>query len=366
MKNSKKLFSLVGVVLCLSLMLSNSFPAFAATVDKNSDVGNTKILVKKFVEAINKNDLDTYISLFTQNNQEEMKSYIENNGEANFFKESNIQLSNITRLSDQVGKSSANISNKEIEKYSNIVVYYVEMNTKVKNGNGINDDDILDNGYTYRDFVIVKENDEWKIMRVSSPDLGIIIDANEGFGTDHEKAKMKGQNVKTHIPISKSTKAVAEKSITSVTPNTVLTTFADPTSITVYFTKSANSSYYGVSYKSIDWTTYLKNVIPQEWTVGYYGSYPAYLNAGGMASKMYAWWYKDHPKWNYAPYYSNVKDNSSDQNFLYNAYSSLAATYKSYVDEVVSLLDKYAMANCEVLCLKCIIMLLLGPSIVGQ
>jgi len=197
MKNSKKLFSLVGVVLCLylSLMLSNSFPVFTATVDKNSDVVNTKILVKKFVEAINKNDLDTYISLFTQNNQEEMKSYIENNGEANFFKESNIQLSNITRLSDQVGKSSANISNEEIEKYSNIVVYYVEMNTKVKNGNGINDDDILDNGYTYRDFVIVKENDDWKIMRVSSPNLGIILDANEGFGTDHEKAKMKDQNI---------------------------------------------------------------------------------------------------------------------------------------------------------------------------
>ena len=161
-----------------------------------------------------------------------------------------------------------------------------------------------------------------------------IVNANEGFGTDHEKAKMEELKAKTHNSISKSSNIVPESLPSS-----------DPTSITVYFTKSANINYYGVSSKSINWTTYLKNVIPQEWTVSYYGSYPAYLDAGSMASKMYAWWYHDHAKWDYAPYYSNVKDNSSDQNFLYNAYSNLSSTYRSYVNDVISLLVDWAMCN---------------------
>lgn len=219
MKNSKKLFSIVGVVLCLFLTFSISSTVFVATIDTSSDVDNTKILVDKFVEAINNNDVDTYISLFTKDNQEEMMSFTKINGKDNFFQENNIELSKIKKLSDTVGKTI--ISNEENSKYSDIVVYYTETNMKVKNGNGINNDDILDNGYAYRVFVIVKENGDWKIVRVSSPDLKTIINAKEGFGTDHEKAIMEDQKAKTHILISKSSKIVTNQSITSVVPNIV-------------------------------------------------------------------------------------------------------------------------------------------------
>ena len=83
MKNSKKLFSVGGIVLCLFLTFSILSIAFAATADTSSAGGNTKILVDKFVEAINNNDVDTYISLFTKDNQEEMMSYAKINGKDN-------------------------------------------------------------------------------------------------------------------------------------------------------------------------------------------------------------------------------------------------------------------------------------------
>ncbi len=346
MKNSKKYLILLVTVLCFILTFSISSIVFAATTDANSADSMT-LLVNKYVDAINNNDVDAYIALFTQDNQNEMTSYIKAYGKDDFFQENNVELTNITKLSDQVGKDSSNITKDEISKYSDTTIYYTEMIVQVKNGNGNDDDDILDNGYVYKNFIIVKENGDWKISRVSSPDLAIITDKKEGVGTEHEKLKMEDQKTKTQLQISEDIEIVLDQAITSVVPNAVLAASptSDPTSITVYFTKSANSNYYGVSYKLLDWTTYLKNVIPQEWIVSYYGSYPAYLQAGAMASKMYAWWYINHPKWNYAPYYSNVKDNSEDQNFLYNAYSSMSSTYRGYEDEVISLLNNFAMCR---------------------
>lgn len=347
MMKSKKVISRVGVLLCLLLAFTATTTVFAATTDIKPDTEDTMILVDQYVEAINTNDVDAYISLFTKDNQEEMMSFTEKNGKDQFFQENKIELSKIKKLSDKVGNTI--LSDEENRKFRDIVIYYAETDIKVKNNNGINNDDILDNGYAYRVFVIAKEDGSWKIVRVSSPDLETIINAKEGLGTDREKMELEEQKAKAHISASEISEIAADQSISSAEPNLVLATppTSNPTSITVYFTKSANSNYYGVSYKSLSWNTYLKNVIPNEWTVSYYSSYPAYLQAGSMASKMYAWWYKDHPKWNYAPYYSNVKDNSSDQNFLYNAYASMSSTYRSYEDEVLSLISNWAMCNSD-------------------
>lgn len=344
MKKSKKLASLIMVVLCFVLLFSSPSVVFAATVDMNCD---ETLLVSKYINAINNGDVDTYISLFTQDNQNEMISYINANGKGYFFQESNIELINITKLSELVGKYSSGISDDEISKYGNMLVFYTEMDIAVKNDNGSDNDDILDTGYAFRNIIIVKEDDEWKILRVSSPALSVIVDAKEGFGTTHEKIKIEEQRIKTQLKISEVSKSIPAQFIVGAGSNAILATppNADPTAITVYFTKSANSSYYGVSNKSLDWTTYIKNVIPNEWIVSYFASYPAYLYAGSMASKMYAWWYIIHPKWNYAPYYSMVKDSSADQNFLYNAYSSMSSTYRGYVDQVLYLLEDFAMCR---------------------
>ena len=64
-----------------------------------------------------------------------------------------------------------------------------------------------------------------------------------------------------------------------------------------------------------------------------------------MASKMYGWYYSVNPKWNYAPYYADVKDSSVDQNYLYGSYSDLASNYQDYVDSAISDLQGVAMVN---------------------
>lgn len=337
------------VLLVLGSILAFSLPSTAYALSSNDNLdGKIKPIINSYIDAINDKDIDNYIALFTQDNQIEMRSYLSEYGKEDFFQEHHIELTNISKLSKQVGEYSSNLSIDELSKFSDTEIYYSEMKVQVEKGNGNENDDILDNGYTYRNFIVVNENGNWKISRVSSPDLLIISDAKESFGTDNEIAEIEDQKANNQLQFIKSSNLMLNQSIFGdVVPNIVLANppTSNPTSITVYFTKSANSSYYGVPYKSLDWATYLKNVIPQEWVVSYYSSYPAYLRAGAMASKMYAWWYKNHPKWNYAPYYSNVKDSSSDQNFLYNAYSSMSSTYRGYEDAVLTLINNWAMCN---------------------
>lgn len=65
-----------------------------------------------------------------------------------------------------------------------------------------------------------------------------------------------------------------------------------------------------------------------------------------MASKTYGWYFTEHPKWNFAPYYSNMKDNSSDQNYLYSAYSDLnSAKYQGYEDTVLLFISDKIMVT---------------------
>lgn len=118
------------------------------------------------------------------------------------------------------------------------------------------------------------------------------------------------------------------------------TTLSCPSTTTIYFTKSANSNYWGVTSKALSFSSsYLKNVLPKEWYISRYST-TAYANATALASKTYGWYFTEHPKWNYSPYYSNMKDNSSDQNYLYSAYSDLnSARYQGYEDSALSFIS---------------------------
>lgn len=62
-----------------------------------------------------------------------------------------------------------------------------------------------------------------------------------------------------------------------------------------------------------------------------------------MACKMYGWYYAVHPKYNYAPYYANVKDNSQDQNFYYNSYDSMNSKYKNYETKALNTIKNKAI-----------------------
>lgn len=320
MKHRKILITLLALVMIMALAV----PAVAMEKeDAESFNINTQSLIYKYADTVSRKDVNQYIELFTGENQSNMRDYVREFGQDNFFREESVQITKITELSAETGKISAGLSPSEMSDYKNILVYYVEMY-------------VDDSQKEYKTFILVCEYEEWKILRVSTPDLKTIVDAGESFdcSSEHEEL-MEQENHKF---------ALLEDSLI----RSVAAPDADPTEITVYFKKTANKNHYGVAKKTLDWNTYLKNVIPNEWYVSYYDLYPEYLRAGTMASKMYAWWYIVHPKWNFSPYFADVMDNSNDQNFLYSAYDDLEFNmYRDDVDEVISWVRNVAMCDDE-------------------
>ena len=326
MKNMVRRFS----ALAMALLLCCSLNVAAFAVDESDlaiepavvDV-DVQSLVYEYAETVSNADVDKYIDLFTEDNQSSMLEYVNEFGTEEFFREESIEITNLTALSTDTGRKSAGLSQDELSEYENIVVYYAELI-------------IDDTQKEYKTFILVDEDGGWKILRVSTPDLRVISESEESFGTYTESEQMNEQENQKN--------ALLETSLIS----TIAAPDADPTEITVYFQKAANRNHYGDVRKTLDWNTYLKNVIPKEWTVSYYDSYPEYLRAGTMASKMYAWWYIVHPKWDYSPYYADVQDNSKDQNFLYSAYDDMEFDmYRDDVDEVISWVRNIAMCDDE-------------------
>lgn len=319
------------LVLTFAICLSISVPAYAKASNfgdfsENETQVNAAVqkLVYEYAQSASNNDIGSYIALFTSENQKSMMEYIDEVGEHDFFREKSIEIVDITVLSEDTGLKSAGVSPTEKADYQDIRVCYVEM--------------AIDTVDEYKVFVLAAEKGSWKILRVSVPDFRAIDEASEGFGSYAEQQLLTEQEeMKTELLVAGENQA-----------NPISAPTADPTEITVYFKKSANKNYYGVAKKTLGWNTYLKNVIPKEWYVSYYASYPEYLRAGAMASKMYAWWYIVHPKWDFSPYYADVVDDSNDQNFLYSAYDDMELNaYRDYVDEVLSWIKNIAMCDDE-------------------
>lgn len=286
-------------------------------VDSNEIFSSNEEMIYNYAKSINDEDTDQYILLFTEENQENMMDFVNSYGKNDFFLEESVDINRITRLSEDTGIQSASLSVEELEKFEDIQVYYVEM--------CVDKADISN-----KVFVLAEEEGFWKIYRVSVPDFKTIIDDSEGFNNIPEQQQLQIQEFE---------KEQVAKSVTR-TPN------ADPTEITVYFKKSANQTYHGAVRDTIDFEVYLKNVIPNEWVVSYYQNYPAYLQAGTMASKMYAWWYIIHPKWNFSPYYADVLDDSSDQNYLYSSYEDMGSNvYKGYADAALDFVRNIALCD---------------------
>lgn len=185
MFTSKRIIPLVIFALLLLCFLS-----WAAHVYKNEDDEAAEGLISEFVQTTNSNNVEDYIELFTQWNQIEMRKYVSENGKESFSQEQ-IELKNIKKLSAEVGYRSAGITAEELSAYEDLAVFYVE--TQV----AFTDEalyDISDEGYAYKVFVIVKEDGEWKIERVSVPDFDIIIASNEGLKNTNEIEMANTQN----------------------------------------------------------------------------------------------------------------------------------------------------------------------------
>lgn len=301
-----------------------TFKVGAQQVDNEEAVA----LVYQFINATNANDVDAYIELFAEDIRDEMHEYVRSYGSSNFFQELSINLEDLQILSEETAIQSAQIT-EELEKYEDVIVAYAEMNIQYKDDNDFIINDYAQNdGIYYRNYVLVKEEGTWHILRVSDPNIKVITDSGEGFNTTDEMMAMYKQEEQASVGSERLSSRAA---------------LSCPTSTTIYFTKSGNYGTHMGPSASIGFQTYLKNVIPNEWTVSYYGSYPAYLRAGAMGSKMYAWYYTVYPKWNFSPYYACMKDDSSDQNYNYSSYNALNSTYRGYVDSALNDISNKAM-----------------------
>lgn len=315
--NVKVFISVASLIVALSEIHLNLYAAESETYSISN-------LLQKYCDAINANDIDMYIQLFSSDNQDKMNKYVELNGTRQFFHETEVQLvDNLTLENDSIFEYSL-ITQYELDKFEEYCSIYSLM--RIKEDNELKED--------YSVFVLVKENGSWRIYRKIVPNIKVLVDSGVYFRTEGESELLKEQSKK--MSALKNQDGYSTYSLSEVCP----------TNIRVYFSKQENRSYYGKSQSTIDFQTYLKNVIPCEWYVSYYAECPSYLQAGAMASKMYAWYCTIHPMFNYSPYYADVDDSSESQNFLYNAYSSLPTnTYKSYVNYALGFCSHLAMVT---------------------
>lgn len=148
-------------------------------------------MIQAYADSVNRDDIARYIKLFTRDNQLEMKAYLDSWGTEDFFHGENIEIKDIKQLSDRVGRRSAGISDDEVSQYDDVVIFYTDMTVHAKQ----TADENVKNGHTFQDFVFVKENGEWKILRISSPNLKLTMEAGEGFHTiEEEKELMRKEN----------------------------------------------------------------------------------------------------------------------------------------------------------------------------
>lgn len=276
---------LLSFSICLCLFLVSTFQVNAYTKEDTCvDV------VYSFVDAVNSNNVESYISLFSNEIQSEMKTYINSIGKEDFFAESERSIIDIVENTDCILED-------ECAKYEDAKAFRVRENIVYKDDNDRKTYD-LQSGEQVNDYVLVLEDSEWKIYRVSA------------------------------VNVMMQTASLSE-----------------PIETFIYFTKSANQAFYGIGTSGIYFDNYLKDVLPNEWYISRYVNYSNYGYATALASKMYAWYTTEHPKWNYAPYYACMKDNSSDQNYLINSYSNLASNYRTAEASVLSGIDNLAIVK---------------------
>lgn len=123
----------------------------------NSNGDPCQDIIHTYVEAINKKDIELYISLFENSIQREMKQYVIDEGTANFFKTDLHTLFSAKKVDD---KSAI----KEKEMFPEVAVYeVVERISYVVDQEG----NKKPTEVCLNQFVFVKNDDEWKLYRVS-------------------------------------------------------------------------------------------------------------------------------------------------------------------------------------------------------
>ena len=306
------------------------FPLYTVANETMDTLNDYEKIIEQYSDCVNERDIYNYIDLFTKDNRKNMQNHVKINGEKDFF-QNKIHIIQVKKLDNEVGYLASAVSMEELNTFRDIQVIYVQQETT--NGSyNINE---------YVCFILANEDGRLKIERISTPDLDLIFEYNVQFNENDEKVAQMIQERRLHIQCNQPINLLSS----TVTPYASLTA---PSKISVYFTKSGNVNYHGATKKSIDFNTYLRNTVPKEWTVSYYANYPAYLQAGVMASKMYAWYNTVNSKRNYAPYYADVLDDSNDQNYWYCAADELkaqGAQYLTYLDNALNYAKNLAIVT---------------------
>jgi len=326
---------LVALTLSLVVITGNTF----AATNTQLSLDEPSIVIEKMVIAIDNQDYEQYINCFTKENRTEMEKYL-NQGKDN-FREKSAKLLNIKELPKDVGDVAIGITESE-KQLNETRVFYTEIKFDVdKQGKW------LYNGVNHRSILLCKKDDNWKIVRISVPSIKYIVSTGNGFNTKEEKSavnieetltkkglvidyqgnviknlaaskadldKEKGLKLKPSTSTSGATTVVSPSSSVSASGE-----LSYPTYIKVYFTKQINRDYWGSNSKSIIFYYYCIDCLPLEWIPSWYTTAPHSVRSGALCVKMYGWYHVYHPKWQFSPYYSDVKDNTDDQEYQVNS-----------------------------------------------
>lgn len=284
------------LITCIGAAMSEKSSAYNIYIDElqtkkedKNDAYEKESVIYDYAKAVNDKDVDKYISLFAQDIQKEMRAFLDIKGRSDFFLEDACNILLIEEQKDVF--PDINEEYKTITRF--LVVEEIDFKDTISR-----DVCKLKQGINNCEVVLVKEDNEWRIGRISSK--------NETIGTYN--------------------------------------TLTCPSETVIYFTKNDNRAHWNAVSKNLMWDEYIKNVIPSEWIVSFF-YLTDYGKTGSLASKMYAWYNTVNPKWYFSPYYACMKDNSSDQNYVYYKYNNLAINYKNYLNTSLSQISNMAIVK---------------------
>ncbi|GAB4274040.1 SpoIID/LytB domain-containing protein [Thermincola ferriacetica] len=329
MRKRIKVLSVFSIFVFLLSLTMNY--ALAGTPSNPNHKESAQIeLINSMVDAMNSQDIPGYVNTFTKENRVEMEKVVSEN--IPFFKEKSASLVNIKKLPFEIGSIAAALSEREGFDPSNTEIYYVALKLKVDK-----EQKWLYNGVNHKVIVLTKENNEWKIARISVPNLRYLVDNGQGFGTKEENQALviedtmekkglvlnnQGEVIENGAASLQELEKERKNSIIKKDSNVIAAAdeHVRPDHVTVYFTKSANRTAWNNQVRAdVPLWDYCRDVLPNEWVASWYTSYANAVRAGALAVKGYGWYHYYHPKWNYSPYYADVKDNTDDQTYLYNS-----------------------------------------------
>lgn len=302
--------NVINWVLTIILCFAALFVNIAICHAEEQDIRET--MIYNYEKFVNNKELDNYIELFDSKTQNWMNEY---RNEPDFFLGEKIEIKQIKSLSSEAGRYAAFIKENEFGS-KEVSVYYVQAVCDTKDVTSENIKPL--NGDISYVFVFVKENNIWKIGRVSIADVSQIVKSGEGFNNQEEGIALVRENY------------AMERAALS-----------EPSTICIKMTKAANRNYWNKTYKNIPFKEYILNVVPNEFVVSYGGEY---LKAGTMVAKMYGWYFTIHKKYPNSPGGCDLQDTSSDQNYLATSYNDLGV-YKSKMDSAYSAVSTKALVN---------------------